>query len=204
MERNALCFNQIRQPGAKFLSAKKKIIKCNGKMYYEKSVNKFIVGVFLQIKKLHFLSLCRGALHCISPMVSLIYTCCVSRRVNSVLWQNIHRSASNLFRDCFKSVFPCILSMRHIFSRNIVFDWMEHYRSAVGISRPSKLSLLMKKRARITSASSLPESMPSFPKLSTTYIKRRPSAPPGARSSAASMEKISEESSRKLYVFNET
>jgi len=82
--------------------------------------------------------------------------------------------------------------------RNIVFDWMEHYRSAVGISRPSKLSLLMKKKARITSASSLPESMPSFPKLSTTCVKRRPSAPPGARSSAVSMEKISEESSKKL------
>eukprot|EP00112_Aurelia_sp_Birch-Aquarium-sp1_P002876 Seg1319.12 transcript_id=Seg1319.12/GoldUCD/mRNA.D3Y31 product="putative protein C3orf20" protein_id=Seg1319.12/GoldUCD/D3Y31 len=62
--------------------------------------------------------------------------------------------------------------------KNIVFDWMEHYRRAVGISRPEELSMLAKRRQRVDSAISLPGSMPSFEKKPSALTIRAPSAPP--------------------------
>eukprot|EP00795_Rhopilema_esculentum_P002467 gene2467-18125_t len=67
--------------------------------------------------------------------------------------------------------------------RNIVFEWMDYYRSSVGISRPSKISLLSKKKNRMNSANSLPGSLPSFPRKAAGSLQRAPSAPPLSDSS---------------------
>eukprot|EP00794_Sanderia_malayensis_P006085 gene6085-6788_t len=63
--------------------------------------------------------------------------------------------------------------------KTVVFDWLEYYRMVTGISRPSKVKLLMKKKQRQSSANSLPGALPSTEELRMTALTpRAPSAPP--------------------------
>lgn len=101
------------------------------------------------------------------------------KKVTFLIWYTCFTSMSCMNKSCSVILhFLCVIASFYVEIRNIIFDWMEHYRSAIGISRPSKLSLLMKKRKQMNSANSLPGSMPSFPRRSTSPLPRAPSAPP--------------------------
>ena len=55
---------------------------------------------------------------------------------------------------------------------------MEHYRVAVGISPPFRLSSRIKRRAMSHSARSMPGVLPSGFEAKRTSVRRSPSAPP--------------------------
>ncbi|KAJ7382955.1 hypothetical protein OS493_031731 [Desmophyllum pertusum] len=60
----------------------------------------------------------------------------------------------------------------------LIFDWMEHYRVAVGISPPIRYASRSKRRSMSHSARSVPGTLPSGFETARTSIKRSPSAPP--------------------------
>lgn len=62
--------------------------------------------------------------------------------------------------------------------RGLIFDWMEHYRVAVGISPPFRFSSRSKRRAMSHSARSMPGALPSGFEATRAFIRRSPSAPP--------------------------
>lgn len=62
--------------------------------------------------------------------------------------------------------------------KGLIFDWMEHYRAAVGITPPLRFSLRSKRRAMSHSARSVPGVLPSGFEATRASIRRSPSAPP--------------------------
>ena len=62
--------------------------------------------------------------------------------------------------------------------RGLIYDWMEHYRVAVGISQPFRISSRAKGRSMSHSARSVPGSLPSGFQTVKTSFRRSPSAPP--------------------------
>lgn len=62
--------------------------------------------------------------------------------------------------------------------KGLIFDWMEHYRVAVGISPPFRFSSRSKRRAMSHSARSVPGALPSGFEATRASIRRSPSAPP--------------------------
>lgn len=62
--------------------------------------------------------------------------------------------------------------------RGLIYDWMEHYRVAVGISPPIRFASRSKRRSMSHSARSMPGTLPSGFEAARTSLRRSPSAPP--------------------------
>lgn len=65
-----------------------------------------------------------------------------------------------------------------LFFRGLIFDWMEHYRVAVGISPPIRFASRSKRRSMSYSARSVPGTLPSGFEQARASLRRSPSAPP--------------------------
>ena len=64
--------------------------------------------------------------------------------------------------------------------RGLIYEWMEHYRVAVGISQPFRISMRANRRAMSHSARSVPGVLPSGFETRRSSFRRTPSAPPVA------------------------
>ncbi|XP_067023611.1 uncharacterized protein [Acropora muricata] len=64
--------------------------------------------------------------------------------------------------------------------KGLIYEWMEHYRVAVGISQPFRISMRANRRAMSHSARSVPGVLPSGFETRRSSFRRTPSAPPVA------------------------
>lgn len=72
--------------------------------------------------------------------------------------------------------------------KGLIYDWMEHYRVAVGISQPFRISTRSNRRSMSHSARSVPDVLPSAIGTKRSSFRRFPSAPPVSHSKWSSKE----------------
>ena len=72
----------------------------------------------------------------------------------------------------------CVKRVRTLYFRGLIYDWMEHYRVAVGISPSIRITPRSKRRAMSHSARSVPGYLPSGLHSGRVSLRRSPSAPP--------------------------